>query len=83
VWCGYEDVIQTARLLLGEKALPVAKFTGPRRLITPQNVGTVLKYGGFGTLFVNQFRKMLGLKPLSKATALKAASLTGALTPKG
>ncbi|MGH8988293.1 MAG: hypothetical protein ACRDXC_06805, partial [Acidimicrobiales bacterium] len=42
VWCGYEDVIQTARLLLGEKALPVAKFTGPRRLITPQNVGTVL-----------------------------------------
>jgi ABC-type sugar transport system substrate-binding protein len=83
VWCGYEDVIQTARVLLGEPALPVAKFTGPRRLLTPQNVGTVLKYGGFGTIFVNQFRKMLGLKPLSRAAAIKAATLTGALTAKG
>ena len=82
VWCGYEDVIQTARVLLGLPALPVAKFTGPRRLLTPQNVATVLRSGGFGTVFVNQFRKMLGLKPLKGAALLKAATLTGALTPK-
>ncbi len=82
VWCGYEDVIQTARVLLGEPALPVAKFTGPRRLITPQNVGSVLATGGFGTTFVNQFRKMLGLGPLSGSALTKAATLTGALTAK-
>ncbi len=82
VWCGYEDVIQTARVLLGEPALPVAKFTGPRRLLTPQNVATVLKTGGFGTLFVNQFRKMLGLGSLSGTALTNAATLTGALSGK-
>jgi ABC-type sugar transport system substrate-binding protein len=82
VWCGYEDVIQTARVLLGEPALPVAKFTGPRRLLTPKNVATALKTGGFGTVFVNQFRKMLGLGPLSGTALTNAATLTGALTAK-
>ncbi|MGH8981589.1 MAG: hypothetical protein ACRDWE_11340 [Acidimicrobiales bacterium] len=83
VWCGYEDVIQTARVLLGEPALPVAKFTGPRRLITPQNASSVLASGGFGTVFVNQFRKMLGLAPLSGTALTNAATLTGGLTATG
>ncbi len=82
-WCGYEDVIQTARVLLGEPALPVAKFTGPRRLITPKNVASVLLTGGFGTTFVNQFRKMLGLGALSGSALTNAATLTGKLTAKG
>lgn len=79
VWCGYEDVLQTIRLLLGDKAMPVSVFTGPRRLLTPQNVGSALKTGGFGTAFVNDFRAMLGLAPLSGSALTSAATLTGKL----
>ena len=82
VWCGYEDVLQTLRVLLGKKPMPVSVFTGPRRLITPQNVGAVLKTGGFGTAFVNDFRAMLGVKPLSGSALTSAATLTGKLTAK-
>lgn len=82
-WTGYLDVLQMARVLEHEKPIPFAKAYGPSRIVTPQNAANLLKTGGFGTSFVNGFRKLLGVKALSGSALTNAATITGKMTAKG
>jgi ribose transport system substrate-binding protein len=81
-WWGYLLFLQTARVLSGMKAVPIDKALVPSRAVTPENAVDVLTTGGFGTDFVNGFRKLLGLSALSGTALGNAATLNGTMTAK-
>jgi ribose transport system substrate-binding protein len=81
-WTGYLLLLQTARVLNGMPPIPLAKAIGPDRIATPQNAVNVLTTGGWGTSWVNGFRKLLGLPALSGSALTSASTLNGAMTAK-
>ncbi len=79
-WTGYLMFLQTARALEKLPPIPYDKAIGPDRIVTPDNAVEVLTTGGWGTDFVNGFRGLLGLPPLSGSALTAAATLNGAMT---
>jgi hypothetical protein len=79
-WTGYLMFLQTARALEKLPAIPLDKAIGPNRIITPENAAEVLATGGWGTSWVNGFRGLLGLPPLSGSALVAAATLNGSMT---
>ena len=79
-WTGYLMFLQTARALEGLPPIPYDKAIGPDRIATPDNAVEVLTTGGWGTDWVNGFRGLLGLPPLSGSALTGAATLNGAMT---
>lgn len=75
-WSAYQVYYQTFRGMTGLPALAPAKANAPYRAITPGNVNEYLDPsgdGGYGTEFVNGFRKLFGLPPLSGTELAQAA----------
>lgn len=75
-WSAYEVYYQAFRGMTGLPPLPPAKANAPYRAITPANVNEYLDPagdGGYGTEFVNGFRKLFGLSPLSGTELVQAA----------
>ena len=79
-WTGYLMFLQTARALEGLPPISYDKAIGPDRIATPDNAVEVLTTGGWGTDWVNGFRGLLGLPPLSGSALTGAATLNGAMT---
>ena len=79
-WTGYLMFLQTARALEHMPPIPYDKAIGPNRMATPDNADEVLATGGWGTDWVNGFRNLLGLPPLSGSELTAAATLNGAMT---
>ena len=79
-WTGYLMFLQTARALEHLAPISYDKAIGPDRIATPQNAVNVLETGGWGTSWVNGFRGLLGLPPLSGSALTAAATLSGAMT---
>ena len=79
-WNGYLMFLQTARALEGLPPISYDKAIGPDRIATPGNAVEVLTTGGWGTGWVNGFRSLLGLPPLSGSALTAAATLDGAMT---
>jgi hypothetical protein len=79
-WTGYLMFLQTARALEKLPPIPYDKAIGPDRIVTPDNAVEVLQTGGWGTDWVNGFRGLLGLPPLSGSALTAAATLGGAMT---
>jgi ribose transport system substrate-binding protein len=76
-WAAYEAYYQTALVLDGMTPRPYADTFTPNVLTTPQNAANVLTgVKGYGDAFVNGYRTLFGLKPLSGA-ALTAAATVG------
>jgi ABC-type sugar transport system substrate-binding protein len=76
-WAAYEAYYQTALVLAGQAPRPFANTFTPNVLTTPANAKAVLTgVGAYGDSFVNGYRKLLGLAPLSGA-ALTAAATVG------
>jgi ABC-type sugar transport system substrate-binding protein len=78
-WTGYLMFLQTARALEGLPPIPYDKAIGPDRIVTPDNAVEVLTTGGWGMDWVNGFRGLLGLPPLSGSALTAAATLNGAM----
>jgi len=78
-WTGYLMFLQTARALEKMPPIPYDKAIGPDRIVTPDNAVEVLETGGWGTDWVNGFRDLLGLPPLSGSALTAAATLNGAM----
>jgi ABC-type sugar transport system substrate-binding protein len=72
-WIGYELVYQTALVLRHQRPTPLDGYYVPNRLVTPSNVKSVIETGGFGSAFVNGYRKLFGLSPLTGQALLAAA----------
>ena len=79
-WTGYLMFLQTARALEGLPPISYDKAIGPDRIATPDNAVEVLTTGGWGTDWVNGFRGLLGLPPLSGSALTDAATLNGSMT---
>jgi ABC-type sugar transport system substrate-binding protein len=79
-WTGYLMFLQAARALEGQAPIPYTQAIGPDRISTPDNAADVYTTGGWGTDFVNGFRGLLGLPPLSGSALTAAATLNGAMT---
>jgi ABC-type sugar transport system substrate-binding protein len=79
-WTGYLMFLQAARALEKMPPIPYDKAIGPNRIVTPDNAVDVLTTGGNGTDWVNGFRGLLGLPPLSGSALTSAATLNGAMT---
>jgi ABC-type sugar transport system substrate-binding protein len=79
-WTGYLMFLQTARALEKLAPIPYNEAIGPDRIVTPGNAADVLATGGWGTDWVNGFRGLLGLPPLSGSALTAAATLNGAMT---
>jgi ABC-type sugar transport system substrate-binding protein len=79
-WTGYLMFLQAARALQKMPPIPYDKAIGPNRIVTPDNAVDVLTTGGNGTDWVNGFRGLLGLPPLSGSALTSAATLNGAMT---
>lgn len=79
-WTGYLLFLQTARALEHLPPIPYDKAIGPDRIVTPDNAVEVLRTGGWGTSWVNGFRGLLGLPPLSGSALTAASTLGGAMT---
>lgn len=76
-WSDYEVYYQAFRGMTGLPPLPPAKANAPYRDFTPENVGAYFTgSGGYGTEYVNGFRHLFGLPPLS-GHALVQAALAG------
>lgn len=75
-WNGYEAYYQTFRGMTGMPALPPNKANPPYRAITPTSAAEYLAQsgdGGYGTDFVNGFRKLFGLQAIAGDELIKAA----------
>lgn len=72
-WTGYELFYQTALVLEHQKPKPLNSFYTPNRLATPENAASIIKTGGFGTAFVNGYRKLFGLTALHGSALVKAS----------
>jgi ribose transport system substrate-binding protein len=81
-WTGYLLFLQTARALEGMPPISYDDAIGPDRIATPQNAVNVLETGGWGTSWVNGFRNLLGLPPLSGSALTAASTLNGSMTGK-
>jgi ABC-type sugar transport system substrate-binding protein len=79
-WTGYLMFLQAARALEGLAPIPYDKAIGPDRIATPGNAAEVYTTGGWGTDWVNGFRGLLGLPPLSGSALTAAATLNGSMT---
>jgi ABC-type sugar transport system substrate-binding protein len=79
-WTGYLMFLQAARALEGLAPIPYDKAIGPDRVATPDNASEVYTTGGWGTDWVNGFRGLLGLPPLSGSALTAAATLNGSMT---
>lgn len=76
-WTAYMAYYQTALVLAGQTPVTLDQAYAPGRMFTPANVHEYFdSAGGFGTAFVNGFRKLLGLTPLT-GSALTAAADQG------
>jgi ribose transport system substrate-binding protein len=76
-WAAYEAYYQTALVLAGQAPRPYADTFTPNVLTTPANAANVLTgVKAYGDAFVNGYRALFGLKPLSGA-ALTAAATVG------
>ena len=76
-WAAYEAYYQTALVLAGQAPIPYADTFTPNVLTTPSNAANVLTgVKAYGDAFVNGYRSLFGLKPLSGA-ALTAAATVG------
>ncbi len=76
-WAAYEAYYQTALVLAHQTPRPYADTFTPNVLTTPANAQAVLSgVGAYGDLFVNGYRKLFGLSPLS-GSALTAAATVG------
>lgn len=76
-WAAYEAYYQTMLLLAGQQPMAQETAFTPNRNWTPGNINEYFSAnGGYGTDFVNGFRKLLGLAPLS-GSALDAAASEG------
>ena len=76
-WAAYEAYYQTALVLAGQTPRPYPETFTPNVLTTPANAKAVLTgVGAYGNAFVNGYRKLFGLPPLSGA-ALTAAATVG------
>jgi ribose transport system substrate-binding protein len=77
-WAAYEAYYQTALVLAHQAPRPYADTFTPNVLTTPANAKAVLSgIGAYGDAFVNGYRRLFGLAPLSGA-ALTAAATVGA-----
>ena len=81
-WTGYLMFLQAARALQHMPPIPYDKAIGANRMATPENAVDVLTTGGWGTDWVNGFRELLGLPPLSGEELTAAATLNGAMVGK-
>jgi ABC-type sugar transport system substrate-binding protein len=79
-WTGYLMFLQAARALEGLAPIPYNQAIGPDRIATPDNAANVYTTGGWGTDWVNGFRGLLGLPPLSGSALAAAATLNGSMT---
>ena len=79
-WTGYLLFLQTARALEHLAPISYDKAIGPDRIATPDNAVNVLTTGGWGTSWVNGFRGLLGLPPLSGSALTAASTPNGAMT---
>ena len=79
-WTGYLMFLQAARALEGQAPIPYDQAIGPDRIATPGNAADVYTTGGWGTDWVNGFRNLLGLPPLTGSALTSAATLNGAMT---
>jgi ribose transport system substrate-binding protein len=76
-WAAYEAYYQTALVLDGQTPIPYANTFTPNVLTTPANAANVLTgVKAYGDSFVNGYRTLFGLPPLSGA-ALTAAATVG------
>lgn len=76
-WAAYEAYYQTALVLAGQTPIPYADTFTPNVLTTPTNASNVLTgVKAYGDSFVNGYRTLFGLPPLSGA-ALTAAATVG------
>lgn len=76
-WAAYEAYYQTALVLAGQTPRPYADTFTPNVLTTPANARAVLSgVGAYGDSFVNGYRSLFGLPPLS-GSALTAAATVG------
>jgi ribose transport system substrate-binding protein len=76
-WAAYEAYYQTALVLAGQTPIPYADTFTPNVLTTPANAANVLTgVKAYGDTFVNGYRALFGLAPLSGA-ALTAAATVG------
>lgn len=78
-WTGYLMFLQAARALGKQPPIPYNMAIGPNRIVTPDNAVDVLTTGGNGTDWVNGFRALLSLPPLSGSALTAAATLNGAM----
>jgi ABC-type sugar transport system substrate-binding protein len=75
-WAAYEAYYQTALVLAGQSPRPYADTFTPNVLTTPSNAQAVLTgVGAYGDSFVNGYRGLFGLKPLSGAALMAAATV--------
>lgn len=76
-WAAYEAYYQTALVLARQAPRAYADTFTPNVLTTPANAKAVLSgVGAYGSAFVNGYRKLFGLAPLS-GSALMAAATVG------
>lgn len=76
-WAAYSAYYQTALVLAGQTPVPFEQTATPNVLTTPANASKVLTgVGAYGSEFVNGYRTLFGLPPLSGA-ALTAAATVG------
>ena len=76
-WAAYEAYYQTALVLAGQTPRPYADTFTPNVLTTPANAANVLTgVKAYGDTFVNGYRALFGLAPLS-GSALTAAATVG------
>ena len=76
-WAAYEAYYQTALVLASQTPIPYADTFTPNVLTTPANAANVLTgVKAYGDTFVNGYRALFGLAPLSGA-ALTAAATVG------
>ena len=76
-WAAYSAYYQTALVLAGQTPVPFQQTATPNILTTPSNAAAVLTgVNAYGDGFVNGYRKLFGLSPLS-GSALHAAATVG------
>jgi ribose transport system substrate-binding protein len=76
-WAAYSAYYQTALVLAGQTPVSFEQTATPNVLTTPANAAKVLTgVGAYGNAFVNGYRALFGLPPLSGA-ALTAAATVG------
>lgn len=77
-WAAYSAYYQTALVLAGQTPVPFEQTATPNVLTTPANASKVLTgVQAYGDQFVNGYRTLFGLPPLSGA-ALTTAATVGA-----